>query len=31
MAIEKIQSWGPFWNYQLNCNANSAPLAHFLR
>ena len=30
MAIEKkLKSWGPFWSYQLNCNANSVPLAHF--
>ena len=30
MAIEKkIESWGPFWSYQLNCTANSANMANF--
>ena len=29
MAIEKIKIMGPLWSYQLNCTANSAPLAYF--
>ena len=30
MAIEKkSKSWPSFWSYQLNCTANSVPLAHF--
>ena len=27
--LKKSKSWGPFWSYQLNRNANSAHLAHF--
>ena len=27
--LKKFKSWGPFWSYQLNCTANSAPLAYF--
>ena len=27
--LKKLRSCWPFWNYQLNCNANSALLAYF--
>jgi hypothetical protein len=28
--LKKSKSWGPFWSYQLNSNANLAHFALFL-